>query len=158
MNTDLRALFGRFPTGVAVVSTLTSDRTPLGVTISSFNSVSLAPQMAVFSLTRSLHSTPGFAQNMDYGLSFLAEGQEDLAMKFARSGADKWADVALLEKAGDGAAPLLAGATGYLALRRHQLIEAGDHLMFLCEITRFCMGVAARPLVFCQGKFQQLAA
>jgi len=154
MERMLRDVFARFPTGVAVV-TAEAEEGPVGVTISSFNAVSLEPRMAVFSLTRTLHSTPHFAAADGYAVSFLAADQGAISGRFARAGADKWTDTVLIDEAG---APLIAGATGYMRLSPHQLVEAGDHLMFLCWINSFSLGERDDPLVFCGGRYHNLAA
>lgn len=154
MSRDLRDVFARFPTGVAVATVMT-DAGPVGVTISSFNSVSLEPQLAVFSLTKTLHSTPAFSANTEYAISFLAAGQDAVSGRFARAGSDKFEGAALLNQPG---APMIAGATGYMRLRLHQLIDAGDHLMFLCRIRSFFLGEQSDPLVFCGGRYRNLAS
>src|SRR5262249_39819471 len=51
-----RDALGLFPTGVAVVTTVTKDGTRIGATISSFNSVSLSPPLVLFSIARTSRS------------------------------------------------------------------------------------------------------
>ena len=48
----LRRALGNFPTGVAVVTTIGTGRAPIGITVSSFNSVSMDPPLILWSLTR----------------------------------------------------------------------------------------------------------
>ncbi|HAZ78314.1 MAG TPA: flavin reductase, partial [Porticoccaceae bacterium] len=50
---SLREALGSFPTGVAVVTTLGDEGKPLGLTINSFNSVSLDPALVLWSLALS---------------------------------------------------------------------------------------------------------
>ena len=47
-----RSALGKFGTGVAIVSTKTTDELPVGVTINSFNSVSLDPPIVLWSLNK----------------------------------------------------------------------------------------------------------
>ena len=51
-NRDFRGALGRFATGVTIVTALTADKKPIGVTISSFNSVSLEPPLILWSLSK----------------------------------------------------------------------------------------------------------
>src|SRR5690606_5441341 len=56
---ELRNCLGGFCTGVTVVTTLTGpDDRPIGVTVSSFNAVSLDPPLVLFSLDRRASALP----------------------------------------------------------------------------------------------------
>ena len=57
---EFRNALGRFATGVTVVTTATEDGTPLGLTVSSFNSVSLDPPLVLWSLDRSSSTLEAF--------------------------------------------------------------------------------------------------
>ena len=50
---DLRQVFGRFATGITVITTRTPESEDYGVTINSFASVSLEPPLVSFALQRS---------------------------------------------------------------------------------------------------------
>jgi len=57
---SFRDALGCFPTGVAVVTTITRDGIRLGTTVSSFNSVSLSPPLVLFSTHEApIHLQPG---------------------------------------------------------------------------------------------------
>ncbi len=58
----LREVLGSFPTGVAVVTAAGANGELYGVTVSSFNSVSLDPPLVLFSLSRRLFSLEGLLQ------------------------------------------------------------------------------------------------
>ena len=49
---EIRRAFGCYPTGVAVVTTRTNAGEPVGITISSFNSVSLDPPLILWNVAR----------------------------------------------------------------------------------------------------------
>ena len=55
---EFRKALGHFPTGVAIVATRAPDGLLQGMTVSSFNSVSLEPPFVLFSVTRTLPSFP----------------------------------------------------------------------------------------------------
>lgn len=149
---ELRNLFGHFATGVAVVTAETSDGEAVGVTINSFNSVSLSPELVMFSLTRSLLSLPVFEDAVSYGINFLAADQQDLSKRFAMRGEDKWSETKV--KRGANGAPLLEGAIAHIECGLHQRVEAGDHIIFICRVTRFDTPAASKePLVFFKGRY-----
>jgi flavin reductase (DIM6/NTAB) family NADH-FMN oxidoreductase RutF len=86
---EFRDALGQFTTGVCVV-TAEVDGILLGATVSSFNSVSLAPPLILFSLARSAQTLPLWLKATHFGVTVLAESQTDLSNRFARGGAEKW--------------------------------------------------------------------
>jgi flavin reductase (DIM6/NTAB) family NADH-FMN oxidoreductase RutF len=153
---ELRDLFGHFPTGVAVVTTLSPQAEKVGVTISSFNSVSLEPGLVMFSLTNTLVSLPAFVDADVYGINFLAADQEDLSTRFARKGADKWRDTG--HRFGTNGVPLLDDALAHIECRKFKVIEGGDHLIFLCQVTAYETFEKASPLIFFKGRYRSVEA
>ena len=55
--TALRRTLGQFPTGVCIVTARLGEEL-LGITISSFNSLSLDPALVLFSIDRKARSLP----------------------------------------------------------------------------------------------------
>ncbi|MGA7167317.1 MAG: flavin reductase family protein, partial [Pseudolabrys sp.] len=51
-----RDALGQFPTGVTIITTVTTGGDRLGMTISSFNSLSLEPPLVLFSIWREANS------------------------------------------------------------------------------------------------------
>lgn len=154
---ELRNMFGHFATGVAIVTARSAAGEPVGVTINSFNSVSLSPELLMFGLTRTLRSLSVFEQASSFGINLLAADQRDLSHRFATRGEDKWTRTAVRE--GRCGAPLLEGALAHIECVPHRLIEAGDHVVFLCRITGFdTTGGSKEPLVFYKGRYCGLEA
>ncbi len=75
------------------------DNTLLGSTVSSFNSVSLAPPLVLFSLARSALTFPLWLKATHFGVTVLAESQSDMSNRFARGGPEKWSGLAPLRSA-----------------------------------------------------------
>lgn len=71
-SAHFRATLGRFATGVTVITTAQPGGAPIGVTISSFNTVSLAPPLILWSLTLSSHLLELFQQTDRYVVNILA--------------------------------------------------------------------------------------
>src|SRR5690554_1936916 len=94
LNTqEFRIALGSFATGVTIVTTAADPETPVGVTASSFNSVSLDPPLVLWSLAKSSQSLDAFRGSGHFAVHILSCLQEDLSNAFARSGADKFANV-----------------------------------------------------------------
>ena len=80
-----RGALGMFATGVTIVTACGEDGTPVGLTANSFNSVSMAPPLILWSLSLRAGSMPVFRAGSHYAINILAAGQRELAERFASS-------------------------------------------------------------------------
>ena len=90
---EFRNALGSFATGVTVVTTALGPDRPVGVTASSFNSVSLDPPLVLWSLAKSSQSLTAFRDSGHFAIHVLSCDQELLSNRFARAGEDKFRDV-----------------------------------------------------------------
>lgn len=140
-----------FATGITIVTARSGEGTPVGVTISSFNSVSLTPPLVLWSMGHQTSSLPVFSQCTHYAIHVLTVGQRLLAERFATRGVDRWAGVAWQESA-DGV-PLIEGSAAIFECRnRSQYIE-GDHTLFVGEVARCQHRKGSAPLLYHGGMF-----
>lgn len=149
---DLRALLGRLPTGVAVV-TVDADGSRLGLTVGSLVGLSLDPPLVGFAISRQAALHELLRASGGCAISVLAAGQEWLAEHFARGVPPiaMWHGIAS-EPAASGA-PLLAGAVGWLECALRDELRAGTHTLFVCEVLRVEHGVDAPPLLRQRGHY-----
>ena len=84
-----RRALGQFPTGVCVVTCL-ADSERVGMTMSSFNSLSLDPPLILFSIDRRAASLPLWERAESYVVNILAENQREVSNRFARPHSNKW--------------------------------------------------------------------
>lgn len=150
-----RDTLGMFPTGVTVVTARGADGAPVGLTVSSFNSVSLAPPLVVWSLSGHLACVPAFENAAVYAINVLAEDQQALSQRFASRSDDKFAGVACTD--GTDGVPLLAGCCAVMECRPFAVHPGGDHLVFIGEVIRFERDAERKPLVFQGGAYRRLA-
>lgn len=149
----LRSAFGRFMTGVTVVTSRTQDGTPVGFTANSFTSVSMDPPLLLVCPGRFLSSYRAFAGCERFAVSILAEGQQEAATVFASSKGDRFSQIA---HSVDGhGVPLIDGAIAQFSCRTHSATEAGDHLVLIGEVTDFETG-EGRGLGYADGAFFSL--
>lgn len=149
-STEFRRALGSFATGVTVITTRAADGTPLGMTVSSFNSVSLEPPLVLWSLANSSLSLPAFRAAEHWIVHVLGSDQESLSGRFARRGEDKFAG--LEHDLGVGDAPLLRGCSARFQCRTAFQYEGGDHVIFVGEVLAFDREDHA-PLVFHGGRY-----
>ena len=148
---DFRAALGMFATGVTVITARRADGTLVGLTANSFNSVSLAPPLVLWSLARSAGSMPAFERGSHYAVNILAASQHALAERFASKTADRFADVAFRE--GERGAPILEGAAAVFECFNRSQYEEGDHVIFVGEVERCSWQPGAPPLIFHGGRY-----
>ncbi|HEX4896498.1 MAG TPA: flavin reductase [Solimonas sp.] len=147
---EFRKALGSFATGVTIITTRAPDGTPLGLTVNSFNSVSLNPPLVLWSLANTSLSMAAFEAAPYWAVHVLATDQEALSGRFARKGEDKFAGVPVEE--GVGGIPLLTGCTARFQCRAAFRYDGGDHVIFVGEVEAFDRTEAA-PLVFHSGKY-----
>ena len=148
---EFRAALGMFATGVTIVTARGPDGELIGLTASSFNSVSLTPPLVLWSLAQAAGSMAALSTGSHYAINILAADQKDLAERFSSKRADRWLDVAW--SPGAAGSPLLAGAVAtFECFNRSRYVE-GDHVIFVGEVERCAHRVGAAPLLFHGGKF-----
>lgn len=150
---DFRKALGLFPTGVAIVSARHPDGQLLGMTVSSFNSVSLDPPLVLFSVAKTASSFASWESCPTYGINVLARSQDDLSTRFAKSQSDKWALVQPID--GPNGVPLIPGALASFECERYAVYEGGDHAIFVGRVMsiKAVPPPTAEPLVFYGGRY-----
>ena len=152
---DFRTALGRFPTGVCLITTLGPEGTRTGLTANSFSSVSLDPPMVLWSLARTASSAPIFRDAEYFAINVLAQGDEELASHFAKSGGDKFARYPGRFGEGIAGVPLLHGAAASFECHSRHRYYGGDHIIVIGVVERYAYGDLT-PLVFHRGKYARL--
>jgi len=149
---QFRDALAQFPTGVTIVCA----RAPgpharyVGFTANSFNSVSLDPPLILWTIASRSSSLAAFEAAERYAVNVLSSEQADLARRFSRPHADRFAGVA--HRLGWSDAPLIDGCVAWLECRHHARHAAGDHVVFGGEVVT--VERARGPaLIFHQGVF-----
>jgi 3-hydroxy-9,10-secoandrosta-1,3,5(10)-triene-9,17-dione monooxygenase reductase component len=149
----LRQVLGAFVTGVTVVTTRTAAGDPVGITVNSFNAVSLSPPLVLWSLSLRAASFDAFVQSSHFVVNVLGAHQIPLSERFATTGGDKFAGVAWRKGLAD--MPMLDGTAASFTCRNVQRFPGGDHLIFVGEVVAVEQGACA-PLVYANGGYTEL--
>ena len=142
---------GMFATGVTVVTLRMETGEVAGLTVNSFNSVSMHPPLIVWSLSLRSQSLQAFRQATHYAVNVLTADQHALALRFASSAGDRWAGVDW--RPGAGGAPLIAESLAHFECANQQHQTEGDHELFIGRVERCAHRSDAEPLIFHGGKF-----
>jgi flavin reductase (DIM6/NTAB) family NADH-FMN oxidoreductase RutF len=155
-NRRFRDALGQFPTGVTIITTVTPSGERLGMTISSFNSLSLDPPLVLFSIWREANSFASWRRAERYAINVLSENQEELSNKFARAKDEKWIGQTLLN--GRTGLPLLPNAVIAFECEAYGRHDGGDHEIFVGRELHENHAKRGHPLVFFGGQYRRLGA
>jgi len=149
-----RDALGSFATGIAVVTACAPGGEFVGLTINSFNSVSLEPPLVLWSLDLASPSLEAFRGASHYVVNILAADQADVSQHFATRQQDKFGDLQLC--LGAGGAPLLHGCCAWFECVNETRYPGGDHLIFVGRVDRFTHDPLRPPLVYHGGRYRHL--
>ena len=148
---ELRRTLGAFATGVTVISIIDGEGKPRGMTVNSFNSVSLEPPLILWSLALNTPDFAAFQTAKRFAVNILAQDQIAVSERFAALLiADRFAGFKV--SAGLGGVPLLDGCVAVLECLTEAIYPGGDHIVILGRVERLHRYLRA-PLIFYDGNY-----
>jgi 3-hydroxy-9,10-secoandrosta-1,3,5(10)-triene-9,17-dione monooxygenase reductase component len=150
-----RTIMSHYPTGVCIITSITPDGMPLGMTVGTFTAVSLDPPLIGFLPDKKSKSWPPIAETGRFCVNILAGDQEGLCRKFSGPGPDRFSDI--VHRATQDGLPILDGAVAWIACDLYAVHEAGDHDFVLGRVKEMTAERAVSPLIFHQGTFGQVS-
>jgi flavin reductase (DIM6/NTAB) family NADH-FMN oxidoreductase RutF len=143
-----REAIAHFATGVTVITTL-REGVPAGMTASAVASLSLDPVLLLVCISNRLPTHEAIEQSRAFVVNVLGEGQEELALRFARPAPDKFAGVALR----DHPLPVLEAAIAHFVCDVHERFPGGDHSIFTGLVRECAFTPGRRPLLYFRSQF-----
>ena len=125
---DLRQVFLDLPQPVAVITGRSSSGEPVGMTVSSLTSVSLAPPLVLFCPAVTSRAWAAAREQGSFAVNILGHKHSELAVRFAGRG-DRFAGLRTLLT--DDGIPVLADALTVLVCDVRDEHPAGDHTVVL---------------------------
>jgi flavin reductase len=154
---EMRRIFGRFATGITVVTA--GRETPRGMTANSFTSVSIEPPLVLVCIQRNATMHDTIRECESFAVSVLAAHQERVARLFADRerprGRAEFDAVDAIPGPHTGA-PVLSGALAWLECKLATVYDGGDHSIFLGEVQTIGRGKTEDALLFYDGGFHRL--
>lgn len=147
-----RDALAQFATGVTVITTALPDGSFIGLTATSFNSVSLEPPLVLWSLAATARSLPVFSANPHYVVNVLAADQLALAERFSKRIGNRFEGIAF--ELSTSGLPILAGCTAWFECRNRSHYSEGDHVIFVGEVEH-CDASPKPALLFHGGRYVQ---
>jgi flavin reductase (DIM6/NTAB) family NADH-FMN oxidoreductase RutF len=145
-----RTVMRRIVEPVVVVTGADDDGTPLGMTVSSLASVSLAPPLLLICVQTSSRTWGRMASQGAFAVNALGAGRQDLATRFAGPG-DRFHGVAL--DTSPSGLPVLRDAIATLECVGHDGLRAGDHDVVIGRVVTTRYGDTAAPLAYHDGTY-----
>lgn len=145
-----RRALGNFATGVTIVTAQNGEGVKVGVTASSFNSLSLDPPLILWSSLKEARSCAIFEQASHFAVNVLAADQMEMSNHFARQQEDKFAAVEWEE--GIGGAPIFPNCAARFQCQTYDKVDGGDHWIFVGKVIGFD-DFGRSPLCFHQGSY-----
>ncbi len=150
----LRSAFGRYATGITLVTCLDVNGAPCGLTVNSFSSLSLEPPLVLWSLRLRSASLDAFTTARHFAVNVLAEAHTALSRHFAtqpaaqRFSQGRW-------RVGLGGAPVLEDAAAGFECALRGWHDEGDHRLFIGQVWRVTQA-EGEPLVYHRGVYRGL--
>lgn len=148
---DLRNAFGKFATGVTVVTCRTPDGVPHGATVNAFTAVSLDPPLAQVTLIRG-NKVSGYLQDSPFAINIMSTGQLDTCLNFA----GKPMKDPVAWRADEQGIPVLEGNIATLECEPWATYDGGDHLIVIGRVIALHSDDTRQPLSFFGGKFRDI--
>lgn len=147
---ELRNCFGKFATGITVITAVAPDGTKIGLTVNSFSSLSIDPPMILWSLDNKSHSLEALKATSHFAVNVLASDQMDLSNNFASREEDKFDNVDIDN--GICGMPLLKDTVAHLECKNVHQYPGGDHTIFVGEVEHFEIS-NKKPLLYANGQY-----
>jgi len=155
----LRAMMGRFATGVTVVA---ARHGPLlaGMTANAVASISLDPPLLMASINRSSETHIAIVGSHSFAVSVLGDHQRAIADCFALPTTarklQRFCEAPWHEA--ETGSPILDGAIAFFDCRLHESHPAGTHTIFIGEIVAAGYEEGGEPLLWYGSQYRRIAA
>ena len=148
---ELRKGFASFATGVTVITCLDENQGHHGITISSFNSVSLEPPLILWSLKRHSRLMPWVEVGKKHLIHVLERSQENLAMHFATVKQEQFVNVG--HKLATSGLTQINDCVAYYECETVSVHIGGDHNIIVAKVINLKNHPEKEPLIFARSKF-----
>lgn len=147
---EFRRALSAFATGVGVVTTVDQQGDKVGITVSSFNSVSLDPPLILWSVGLDSMSYDAFIAAEHFAVHILALHQMDYCDRFAQRSEGKFTGIDCRE--GLHGVPILPDFAACFECSTEHVHAGGDHKIIVGRVHRV-EERDAEPLIYHRSQF-----
>jgi flavin reductase (DIM6/NTAB) family NADH-FMN oxidoreductase RutF len=153
---EFRSIIGHFATGVTVITCAAGEEMQ-GMTATAFASLSLDPVMVLICVDKETHTHGVLERGGVFAVNILGEHQEDVSRLFAKRAEP---EIGTLRgqrfRLADTGAPILEDCLAFLECRVADVLEGGDHSIFIGEVVNEGVVQDVKPLLFFRGGYHTL--
>lgn len=155
---EFRSIIGHFATGVTVITTAAGDEFQ-GMTANAVSSLSLDPVMILICVEKTNHTHRVLEEGGVFTVNILGEHQEAVSRIFAKRAEPEIGTLRGQPFAiGKTGAPRLEDCLAFLECRVADVLDGGDHSIFLGEVVDEGVVNDVKPLMFYRGRYTALCA
>lgn len=147
---ELRNCFGKFATGITVITSNTKNGKKIGLTVNSFSSLSIDPPMILWSLDNRSFNLEDLKEASHFAVNVLASDQMEISNNFASRAEDKFDGIEIFD--GKNGMPILKDTVAYLECKNVNQYPGGDHTIFVGEVVNFEIS-NKKPLLYANGQY-----
>jgi flavin reductase (DIM6/NTAB) family NADH-FMN oxidoreductase RutF len=152
-SAQFRQLLGRFASGVTVLTVVAPDGRPMGMTATSFASVSLRPPLICVCVDHEAELPDVILKSREFVVNVLASQQETLARRFSDKHEDRFDGIGY-HLSPEGLI-LLDGTLAHIVCERSGEYAGGDHTILMGRVVGGTTR-SGRPLLYYRGGYAAL--
>ena len=146
---NYKKTMSKFTTGVTVVC-VKQNNIIFGKTVNSFNSLSLKPQLVLFSLGNYSSSIKTFLSAKNLSINVLSKKQRNISEHFSKKNPDTDKINFLNGKANTS---IISGCLANIECKVVDRIKKGDHIIFICKVMNVKYDDKLKPLSYYNSKY-----
>ena len=150
-----RQAWGKFVTGVALVTSIERDGGVHGMCANGINSVSLEPLLVLVSVGHNRESHAFIKARRRFAINVLCDDQKAIAEYYALPPESRTGEIGASFTFTKQGSAILDGCLASMDCRVVSEYEAGDHTLFIAEADDIQVN-SGRPLIFFQGTYESL--
>ena len=155
-ESEMRLAMGKFPTGVAVITTVDNVGSPHAMTANSLTSISLMPPLLLIAIGHGRNTFHYITENARFGISILCKDQAKIARESSvTENNDDHKRNAIPYILTEKCMPMIAGCLAFLDCSVQTQHVYGDHTVFIGLVTKM-QTFSGSPLLFYGGQWAQI--
>lgn len=154
---EFRSIMGHFATGVSVITTAAGKELQ-GMTANAISSLSLDPVLVLICVEKTTHTHRVLEEGGVFTVNILGEHQQAVSSLFAKRNEP---EIGTLRGQpfvfGTTGSPRLEDCLAFLECRIVEMLDGGDHSIFLGEVVEEGVVNDVKPLLFFRGRYGALS-